>query len=171
MVGTFFISSLHGVCVLVGLSGVSWAIAIWAPYAIISTHVSHDGDGGDDNSRGTYSDSSKPLVLDSGESEEDGDQQRGHYDENGESSDEDCERRPGIAFGLHNAVIAGPQIVAAAVCSFMFWILEGKSQDEIGWVLRAGGLAALGAAVLAKGIKDEHSKPSEESLVSLDILE
>ncbi|KAF8854396.1 MFS general substrate transporter [Acephala macrosclerotiorum] len=154
MLATFFISSLQGVCILVGLSGISWAITIWAPYAIISTHISHDGDDG-----GTYLHCSEPLVLHYSESEEEEDDQQfqGRYGEKGDGNDETCERRPGIAFGLHNAAIAGPQIVAAAACSLIFWMLEGSSQDGIVWALRAGGLAALGAAVLARGVREEDS--------------
>lgn len=39
MFATMLISSISGTCVLVGIVGISWAVTIWAPYAIISTAV------------------------------------------------------------------------------------------------------------------------------------
>lgn len=44
MLSTSLVLSLEGACVLVGLSGMSWAITIWAPYAVISAHVSDAGE-------------------------------------------------------------------------------------------------------------------------------
>jgi solute carrier family 45 protein 1/2/4 len=39
MLATMLISSISGTCVLVGIAGISWAVTIWAPYAIISTTI------------------------------------------------------------------------------------------------------------------------------------
>ncbi|KAI3327686.1 hypothetical protein HD806DRAFT_331109 [Xylariaceae sp. AK1471] len=40
---TLFISSLWGTYVLVGLSGISWAVTIWVPFAIIGTAIAENG--------------------------------------------------------------------------------------------------------------------------------
>lgn len=45
--------------------------------------------------------------------------------------------------------------MAAASCSLIFWMLEGSSKDSAGWTLRAGELAALGAAIVTGEIQDE----------------
>jgi solute carrier family 45, member 1/2/4 len=56
----------------------------------------------------------------------------------------------GAIIGLHNCAISAPQIVAALVSSFIFWVAKSMgSEDGIGWVLRAGGGAALVAGLLA----------------------
>lgn len=41
MLATFFISSLFRTYVLIGLTGISWAITIWVPYTIVSASISH----------------------------------------------------------------------------------------------------------------------------------
>ncbi|PHH93192.1 hypothetical protein CDD83_10741 [Cordyceps sp. RAO-2017] len=115
MFATLLVSSLWHIYLLVGLSGISWGITIWAPHAIISSEISEPGRYGDA---------------------------------------EDCERRPGIVVGLHNAAIAGPQIVAAVGCSLLFRILEGTSGDSVGWTLRVGGLSMLVASWLSLGIRE-----------------
>lgn len=62
----------------------------------------------------------------------------------------------GVILSLHNIAISAPQIFAALICSGIFWVahLLGSS-DATGWTLRAGGLAALGAAWLSRGLSQE----------------
>ncbi|KAH8201483.1 hypothetical protein TruAng_004331 [Truncatella angustata] len=154
MFATFFASSLIGVYILVGLCGISWAITIWAPYALINAQIVQDVR----DSRSTRH--SEPLLQQEEDSliqnaqphEMEGiNKQEDDYDDRGKVDDA-CERRSGVILGLHNVAIAGPQIVAAASCSLIFWMLEGSLRDSVGWTLRAGGLAALGAAIVAGGI-------------------
>jgi solute carrier family 45 protein 1/2/4 len=158
MFATAFASSLSGVYILVGLCGISWAVTIWAPFALISAQIVQDT-----GRRGT-SVYSEPLMQHEDDSLMGHDQQHDVevVDKEGndlhdrrDGADDACERRPGIVLGLHNVAIAGPQIVAAASCSLIFWMLEGSSEDSVGWTLRAGGLAALGAALMAGGIQDD----------------
>lgn len=62
------------------------------------------------------------------------------------------EHQAGIIMSLHNTAISIPQIVAALVCSGIFWISKmAGSQDGVAWCLRAGGLAALAAAWTSSG--------------------
>lgn len=119
MFATILVSSLWQVYVLVGLSGISWGITIWAPHAIISSDIAR-------------------WV--------------GHEDSPSPDGDNSSEGGPGIIVGLHNAAIAGPQIVAALGCSIVFWALDGVSNDSIGWCLRAGGLAAAVGAWLTRNL-------------------
>lgn len=60
-----------------------------------------------------------------------------------------AEVQAGAIMGLHNVAISAPQIFAALVCSVIFWLakLAGNPYGT-GWVLRAGGVAASGAAYL-----------------------
>jgi solute carrier family 45 protein 1/2/4 len=58
----------------------------------------------------------------------------------------------GATMGLHNVVIAAPQILAALVCSFLFKLFELLGvEDGFGWVLRAAGMASLGAVWVGWG--------------------
>lgn len=77
-----------------------------------------------------------------------GSRQRGKFD--------NCERRPGIVLSLHNAFIASPQILAAAGCSFIFWVVEGTGHDGMAWTMGFGGLAGLGAAMLSAGLEENY---------------
>ncbi|KAK7741902.1 hypothetical protein SLS62_010914 [Diatrype stigma] len=158
MLATAFTSSLSGVYILVGLCGISWAVTVWAPFALISAQIVQD------TGRSGATIHSEPLMQHEGESamEDDrqhdvevGDKEGDDQHDRRDGADDACERRPGIVLGLHNVAIAGPQIVAAAGCSLIFWMLEGSSEESVGWALRAGGLAALGAAIMAGGIHDE----------------
>lgn len=145
----FFATSLAFVCILVGLCGISWAVTIWAPWTIIGLHVSYDLDD---------SDASLSLMHEYGGSEEDFSELSVEPKAFSRQQDrcDNCERRPGIVFGLHNAFIAGPQILAAVVCSFIFWVAEGTRQDGVGWAMVFGGLAALGAAFSATGLEEDR---------------
>ena len=57
--------------------------------------------------------------------------------------------------GIYNMVILLFQIFIALVCSGIYAVnkaLDGN--DNIGWVLKMGGLAALMAALLCKRLED-----------------
>lgn len=163
MFATAFTSSLSGVYILVGLCGISWAVTICAPFALISAQIVPDtgGSGITMYSEALMQHEAGSLMGDGRQHDvevvdKEGDDQHDRRD----GADDACERRAGIVLGLHNAAIAGPQIVAAAGCSLIFWMLEGSSKDSVGWTLRAGGLAALGAAIVAGGVQDEvHGFP------------
>jgi solute carrier family 45, member 1/2/4 len=152
MFATALTSSVNGIYLLVGLCGISWAITIWAPYTLISAQIVQNMDYSGDRMV------SKPLMQHEEDmsEEEDGEDPRDH----GDGADDSCERRSGVVLGLHNVAIAGPQVVAAVACSAIFWLLEGSSKDGVEWTLRAGGLAALAAAILAVRLQDPIHKAS-----------
>lgn len=163
MLATMFVSSPEGVYILVALSGISWAVTIWAPYTVISAHISLSGD---DGATTTLQSSQQPLMDHGARRDKDDDCATGVDGFNCAPDRESmlevdvegsCERRAGVVFGLHNAAIAGPQVLAAAGCSLIFWLADGSSQDGVGWALMAGGLTALGAVAFAMGIQDSHS--------------
>ena len=121
MFSTVFVTSQSGATFVVASVGVSWALTLWAPFAII---------GGELAARQTL---------------------RNHVDDGNE---EEMlltfgEVQAGAIMGLHNVAISLPQIFAALACSAIFGLAKlAGSQDGTGWVLRAGGLAALAAAYL-----------------------
>jgi solute carrier family 45 protein 1/2/4 len=116
MFSTIFVTSWLGATVLIALTGVSWALTLWAPYSIIGNEL---------------------TILEVGE--------RGSASRS---------RTTGSIMGIHNVAIAAPQIVAALLSSFIFWLSqELGSEDGTGWALRAGGVSALFAAYLTSQLK------------------
>ena len=121
MLATFFINSQAGATFLVACVGFSWALTLWAPFAIIGNELS-------------ARQSLRDCITDiSGE----------------EPPPTSRDVQAGAVMGLHNVAISSPQIVAALACSGIFGLAKMLgSQTGTGWVLRAGGCAALGAAYL-----------------------
>lgn len=116
---TIFTTSKMGGIIVIGTLGLSWALTLWAPFAIIGIEIAKSSNGTENNL--------SPLTNDAG-----------------------------LILSLHNIAISAPQIISALVCSGIFWLarLMG-STDATGWTLRIGGVAALGAAWLSKGISRE----------------
>ncbi|KAK0514369.1 hypothetical protein JMJ35_002986 [Cladonia borealis] len=121
MFATFFIRSQLGATLLVACIGLSWALTLWAPFAIIGNELS-------------ARQSLRDCITDiSGE----------------EPPPASRDVQAGAIMGLHNVAISSPQIIAALACSGIFGLAKMLgSQTGTGWVLRAGGSAALGAAYL-----------------------
>ena len=121
MLATFFITSQAGATFLIASVGLSWALTLWAPFAIIGNELS-------------ARQSLRDCITDiSGE----------------EPPPISRDVQAGAIMGLHNVAISSPQILAALACSGIFGLAKMLgSQTGTGWVLRAGGCAALGAAYL-----------------------
>jgi solute carrier family 45 protein 1/2/4 len=116
---TIFVTSKIGGIVIVGCLGISWALTLWAPFAIIGVEIA----------------SLRALRAEHDE------------DQYGNARDFDA----GVILSLHNIAISAPQIFAALLCSFIFSVAHILgSSDGIGWTLRIGGFAALGAAWLSR---------------------
>ncbi|KAI9818402.1 MAG: hypothetical protein M1827_000460 [Pycnora praestabilis] len=128
---TLFVHTTQAATALIGLVGVSWALTLWAPYALISAEISKR----DAIRRGQLRD---PEAI----------------------IDDDCEDQAGIILGLHNVAIAAPQIIATLGSSAIFRILQkprgSTGDDSVGWVLRIGGLAALIAAYMTLRVGEER---------------
>jgi len=127
MFATFFARSQAAATFIVASAGLSWALTLWAPFAIIGNELA-------------YRQSFQEDIV-----EMDGE----------EGSSSSPEVQAGAIMGLHNVAISAPQIVAALACSGIFGLAKlAGSHDGTGWVLRAGGCAALLAAYLTYGFED-----------------
>jgi len=62
MLSTFFISSLWGTYILVGICGVSWAATIWIPFAIISMAIT-DTTTSEEKCLGTQEIERRPGIV------------------------------------------------------------------------------------------------------------
>ncbi|KAF4621536.1 hypothetical protein G7Y89_g14540 [Cudoniella acicularis] len=135
MFSTLIVRSIAAATALIGIVGVSWALTLWAPFAIISAEVS------------------KRDAL------------RRSTHQSGSLINESPEDQAGVILGIHNMSIAAPQILATIGSSIIFKFLQkprGTPGDRsIAVVLAAGGLSTLIAAYLTSRIKDEVELPEE----------
>ncbi|KAJ6164459.1 hypothetical protein N7470_003131 [Penicillium chermesinum] len=170
---TIFVSSYQAGSAIIGLTGICWAVTLWAPFAFISAEVSrmdlerrlrrrHAATGSTPRTR-THAGSNSYVPLPVEEDREgDEDRARENDPENGRSklsSDEDENLvQAGIILGLHNVAVSFPQIFSSLICSGIFKVLQkprgAPYDDSVGWVLRFGGCAALVAAWLTKRLHD-----------------
>jgi solute carrier family 45 protein 1/2/4 len=159
MFSTIFINSHQAGSAFVGLVGISWAVALWAPFALISAEVARI-----DPSRRHHPPSRTGPERAATEDHEDhstcgsiggSDVEDGHpkdYYEGGDVA------QAGIVLGLHNMAVSFPQIISALVCSAIFKASQKPRgepwDDSVGWVLRFAGCAALVAAYLTRRVSD-----------------
>lgn len=131
MFTTMMVTSHAAATFLVASVGLSWALTHWAPFAIIGHEL-----GSELAVRQSLSTTTQGFPDD-------------------EISDSRMEVQAGAVMGLHNVAISAPQIIASLACSVIFALAKSLgSQDGTGWVLRAGGCAALGAAYLTSRFDD-----------------
>ncbi len=131
MFATMLVTSQAAATFMVASVGLSWALAHWAPFAIIG------------NELGKELAASQSFNPSTHESPED------------EMSTAGAEVQAGAVMGLHNVAISAPQILAALACSIIFALAKSLgSANGTGWVLRAGGFAALCAAYLTSRFDD-----------------
>lgn len=127
MFATFLVTSQAAATFVVASAGLSWALTLWAPFAIIGNELAK---------RQSFQDSANFM---------DGE----------EDSSASSEVQAGAVMGLHNVAISAPQIFAAFVCSGIFGLAKlAGSHNGTGWVLRAAGCAALFAAYLTYGFEE-----------------
>jgi solute carrier family 45, member 1/2/4 len=144
MFSTLIVRSVAAATALIGIVGISWALTLWAPFAIISAEVSKR----DALRRARQSQSRVQNRTD-----------------DPESSLDVKEDQAGVILGIHNMAIAAPQILATIGSSIIFKFLQkprGTPGDRsIAVVLAAGGISTLVAAWLTSRIKDEVELPGE----------
>jgi solute carrier family 45 protein 1/2/4 len=125
---TFLASSVITATVLVGVVGISWGVATWAPFALIGTEIS---DLKEHRSGDQYLNLSNPA--------EDDEEWKPMQDESA------------AILGIHNIAIAVPQIVAALGCAVVFKMSEFRGMENgTAWVFRVSGCAALMAAWMTR---------------------
>ena len=144
MFSTLFVHSEAAATAIVALAGLSWALTLFAPFAILGYELAPTRRS---QRRRSSSQSTESLISSS---------------EGEDANDEalipaaDQENRTGAIIGLHNVAISLPQILAALACSAIYAAAKALHiSDGTGWVLRAGGLAALGAAWLCAGFDEQ----------------
>ncbi|KAJ3882936.1 hypothetical protein F5051DRAFT_318700 [Lentinula edodes] len=168
---TFFVKTVTQATVFIALVGVCWAVAMWAPFAIIMEllkELSENNQLSNDDRRPLHSRThSTPGLRNVRSSERQPLLRRRSLEEFGnDANDESSPRTPvagGTILGVHNLAIVMPQFVVAVVTSIIFRIADGNTVVEggdesdayfgkngVAWVLRFGGVCTLVGAVIAR---------------------
>lgn len=134
---TLFIRSVVAATIVAGFVGVSWAVATWAPFAIISAEISKR-----DAIRRARRLSRH--VIDPGDPDDNADQ-------------------AGVILGIHNVSIAAPQVIATLGSSIIFKFLQKPrgtpGDNSVAVVFAAGGFFVLVSAFMSTRIAEEKDLP------------
>ncbi|KAJ5665457.1 uncharacterized protein N7477_007905 [Penicillium maclennaniae] len=167
MFSTFFISYYPAGSVVIGFVGVSWAVTLWAPFALISAEVSRievqrrlNRHRSIHAERATqhHSSSGSYAPVASEDEHQDHDISENDLEEGPKHGPEDDLIQAGIVLGIHNVAVSFPQIFSSLACSAIFKLAQKPRgapwDDSVGWVLRFGGCAALVAAWLTRRLSE-----------------
>ncbi|KAI2612136.1 uncharacterized protein GGS25DRAFT_473896 [Hypoxylon fragiforme] len=154
---TVLVRSVEAATFLIGLIGITWALALWAPWAIISAEISR---------RDILYRARKQQMrsLAQGEQLDIDSPTDGLLDQESRlQADEDEPDQAGVILGIHNMAIASPQFIATLGSSVIFRFFQkprGVPGDHsMAIVLACGGFFALIAAYLIHRINDDMSLP------------
>ncbi|KAI5868139.1 major facilitator superfamily domain-containing protein [Durotheca rogersii] len=147
---TVLVRTVEAATVLIGLIGITWALALWAPWAIISAEISR---------RDVLHRARKQQLASLTQAaDEFSDEETRLY-----ADDEDEPDQAGVILGIHNMSIASPQFIATLGSSIIFRLFQkprGVPGDHsIAIVLACGGFFALIAAYFIHRISDDMSIP------------
>ncbi|KAI1813888.1 MFS general substrate transporter [Poronia punctata] len=161
MFSALIVRSIQAATVLIGLIGITWALTLWAPWAIISAEISRRDV--------LYRAKMQQLRrLNEDVHSDDGSLRR--LDEL-----EDTEPEPdqaGVILGIHNMAIASPQMIATLGSSIVFRFFQkprGVPGDRSYAIVFAfGGVFVLVAAYLVHRIDDDMSVPPEAAIYAAE---
>ncbi|EXK41986.1 hypothetical protein FOXG_01930 [Fusarium oxysporum f. sp. lycopersici 4287] len=145
MFATLFVRTVKAATVLVGLVGITWAMTLWAPWAIISAEISR---------RDALIRAQKMRLAAA----------RANNDGTADDEEEEIDQA-GVILGIHNMAIAAPQIIATVGSSIIFKLWQkprGTPGDHsISIVFALGGACVLIASFFVAKIKDDASMPAD----------
>ncbi|KAI0549395.1 major facilitator superfamily domain-containing protein [Xylaria curta] len=166
MTSTLFARSIEAATALIGLIGITWALTLWAPWAIISAEISR---------RDVMYRAKKQQLRHIAQVNERDQQIASDPLLNAEGQSQDYEREPdqaGVILGIHNMAIASPQMIATLGSSVIFRFFQkprGVPGDHsYSIVLASGGLFVLFAAYLVHKIEDDMSLPPEAAIYAAE---
>ncbi|KAF9697362.1 hypothetical protein EKO04_005062 [Ascochyta lentis] len=128
MLLSWVVYTVPAATIIVGVLGVAWSIASWAPYALISTEIA------------SLKAREEACV---GLAEKEGRWAANWLDEN----------TAGI-MAFHNMVISLPQICAALGCTFLFKLVEMSGRDDpVAFAFKFAGIMAAAAAWMGRDLR------------------
>ena len=160
---TVFVRTVEVATILIGLVGITWALTLWAPWAIISAEISRRDAEQRERRQRNFSISSEPIASPDSTHSYDSENPDGASPDEEEDADQ-----AGVILGIHNMAIAAPQIIATVVSSVIFRIYQkprGTPGDRsIAIVMALGGIAVLASAYFIHLIKDEAPVPEPDDM-------
>ena len=161
---TPLVRSVKAATALIGVAGVTWAMTLWAPWAIISAEISrrdaiHRARKLQD--MGSRGNAETEVTSPIGHSAGHGAGLANSVEGTGEEVDQ-----AGVILGIHNMAIAVPQIIATVGSSIIFKLWQkprgtpGDHSIEI--VMALGGVFVLISAIIAARIRDDTPTPGDE---------
>lgn len=137
---TVVVRSVEAATALIGLAGITWAMTLWAPWAIISAEISR-----------------RDALIRA--------QRLQGASSYGNTVEEEEADQAGVILGIHNMAIAAPQIIATVGSSVIFKIWQkprGTPGDHsIAVVLALGGVCVLVSSFFVAQIRDDPSMPAD----------
>ncbi|KAK3295835.1 major facilitator superfamily domain-containing protein [Chaetomium fimeti] len=163
MLCTVFVRTVTAATILIGLVGITWALTLWAPWAIISAEISRR----DEIRRSQYaqrnpsSSGTGGVASLDGYSSDENNRERALDDD----AEGDADDQAGVILGIHNMAIAAPQIIATVVSSVIFRVFQkprGVPGDHsIAVVLALGGITVLISVFFIHRIRDDLGTPAD----------
>ncbi|KAK0630676.1 major facilitator superfamily domain-containing protein [Bombardia bombarda] len=165
MLCTVFVRTVTAATVLIGLVGITWALTLWAPWAIISAEISRRDEMRRLQQRNLSPGSSRERIASlDGYSSDENNRDRELSGDDG-TDEEEASDQAGVILGIHNMAIAAPQIIATVASSIIFSIFQkprGQPGDHsIAIVLALGGFTVLLSALFIHRIKDDPASPAD----------
>jgi len=168
MFTTFFVNTVAQATVVICIVGVCWAVAVWAPFAIIMELLKENPAKPPPARPNHIRAISIPAQLDQpGRVRQANERQpllrRRSFDQIDAGHDEGSEKAKmagGTVLGIHNLAIVLPQFIVSLASSVIFKMVDGAKvgdtentyfgKNGVAWVLRFGGLCALSGALFAR---------------------
>lgn len=169
MLCTLIVRTVPAATVLVGLVGITWALTLWAPFAIISAEISRR-DAIMRQKKRAFSPQQAGVSTSTGASRFDG--YTSDQDHQLDGSEDEVDQA-GIILGIHNMAIAAPQILATIGSSLIFKIFQkprGTPGDHsIAIVMAIGGVTVGASAWFIHLIRDEADEYSIVEALDADV--
>lgn len=150
-----FVRTVAAANAVIGFFGITWAMTLWAPWAIISAELSRR----DFLIRAQRQHLRTRNQGEGSEAPLDGLDEEHHLQADAEVNE------TGVIMGIHNMAIAAPQFIATIVCSIVFDFSEkprGVPGDHsIAISFAVGGVFVFFASFLVLRIKDDISVPAD----------
>ena len=158
MLCTLLVRSVRTATALIGIAGITWAMTLWAPWAIISAEISRR-DALNRAQKLRDSESRRNAELSPPELDGPPSQYGAPADE--PDLIEENEDQAGVILGIHNMAISAPQILATVGSSIVFKIWQkprGTPGDHsMAIVLALGGVFVLFSTYFVLKIKESTS--------------
>ena len=145
---TVLARSVAAATTIIGIAGVTWAMTLWAPWAIISAEISHRDVAARAKKLRTMASDEAAVEDTSGDDDL----------EPGRQEDTETDQA-GVILGVHNMALAVPQMIATVGSSIVFRFIQkprGTPGDHsFAIVMALGGLFVLASCVFAFSIRDD----------------